>query len=98
MQRSHGARKVVKQVRNSRHFILEIKWENTILLLLIYFLSSKNVSQSLDERELLFELAKDICDELDTRVLTLKILQHVGVLVSADRASLFTVQVSKNDY
>lgn len=53
------------------------------------------MSQSLDEKELLFELAKDICDELDTRTLTLKILQHVGVLVSADRASLFTVQVGK---
>ena len=50
--------------------------------------------QALDEKELLFELAKDICDELDTRTLAHKILQHVGVLTSADRASLFLVQVS----
>lgn len=50
--------------------------------------------QSLEERELLFELAKDICEELETRTLAHKILQNVRVLTSADRASLFLVQVS----
>lgn len=50
---------------------------------------------SMEEKELLFELAKDICDELDSRTLAHKILQHVGVLTSADRASLFLVQGKK---
>jgi len=54
---------------------------------------SREELQALDERELLFELAKDICDELDTRTLAHKILQHVSMLTSADRASLFLVQV-----
>ncbi|XP_035703094.1 dual 3',5'-cyclic-AMP and -GMP phosphodiesterase 11 isoform X2 [Folsomia candida] len=56
---------------------------------------SREELQALDEKELLFELAKDICDELDTRTLAYKILQHVGVLTSADRASLFLVQGKK---
>ncbi|CAG7733848.1 unnamed protein product [Allacma fusca] len=56
---------------------------------------SREELQALDEKELLFELAKDICDELDTRTLAHKILQHVGVLTSADRASLFLVQGKK---
>lgn len=46
----------------------------------------------LDEKELIFELVKDICNELDVRSLCHKILQNVSILLRADRSSLFLVQ------
>ncbi|XP_065332643.1 dual 3',5'-cyclic-AMP and -GMP phosphodiesterase 11 isoform X1 [Cloeon dipterum] len=48
----------------------------------------------LDEKELIFELVKDICNELDVRSLCHKILQNVSMLLRADRGSLFLVQGS----
>ncbi|CAG0919146.1 unnamed protein product [Notodromas monacha] len=52
--------------------------------------------RSLNERELIFELVKDICNELDIQSLCHKILQNVGILTNADRASLFLVQGDKD--
>lgn len=38
---------------------------------------------------------KDICNELEVRVLCHKILQNVSILLDADRGSLFLVQGDK---
>ena len=46
---------------------------------------SRNDVKGLDETELIFELVKDICNDLDTRRLCHKILQNVGPLTNADR-------------
>lgn len=46
---------------------------------------SRNDVQGLNETELIFELVKDICNDLDIRSLCHKILQNVGILTSADR-------------
>ena len=46
---------------------------------------SRNDVKGLDETELIFELVKDICNDLDTRRLCHKILQNVGLLTNADR-------------
>ena len=48
--------------------------------------------QALDEKELIFELVKDICNDLDIKWLCHKILQNVSILTNADRCSLFLVQ------
>merc|ERR1719464_2335284 len=53
---------------------------------------SRTDMQTLDETELIFELVKDICNDLDVRSLCHKILQNVGILTYADRCSLFLVQ------
>ncbi|XP_068140375.1 dual 3',5'-cyclic-AMP and -GMP phosphodiesterase 11 isoform X2 [Drosophila tropicalis] len=53
---------------------------------------SRNELKQLDEKELIFELVKDICNELEVRTLCHKILQNVSVLLNADRGSLFLVQ------
>ncbi|XP_065207520.1 dual 3',5'-cyclic-AMP and -GMP phosphodiesterase 11-like isoform X2 [Planococcus citri] len=53
---------------------------------------SRNELKHLDEKELIFELVKDICNELDVRSLCHKILQNVSTLLHADRSSLFLVQ------
>ncbi|KAG8239558.1 hypothetical protein J437_LFUL018909 [Ladona fulva] len=53
---------------------------------------SRNELQHLDEKELIFELVKDICNDLDVRSLCHKILQNVSMLLRADRGSLFLVQ------
>ena len=54
----------------------------------------KSVSElkALDERELMYELVIDICNDLDVTSLCHKILQNVCLLVNADRCSLFLVQ------
>ncbi|KAH7984332.1 hypothetical protein HPB52_019439 [Rhipicephalus sanguineus] len=52
---------------------------------------SRQELQALNERELIFELVKDICNELDIRLLCHKILQNVTVITDADRCSLFLV-------
>lgn len=44
---------------------------------------------------MIFELVKDICDDLDVRSLCHKILQNVSILINADRCSLFLVQGEK---
>ncbi len=41
--------------------------------------------QGLNETDLIFELVKDICNDLDVRRLCHKILQNVGILTNADR-------------
>ncbi|GIY57385.1 dual 3',5'-cyclic-AMP and -GMP phosphodiesterase 11 [Caerostris darwini] len=53
--------------------------------------------RSLDERELIFELVKDICNDLELRSLCHKILQNVSILTDADRCSLFLVKGEKDD-
>ncbi|XP_030383510.1 dual 3',5'-cyclic-AMP and -GMP phosphodiesterase 11 isoform X2 [Scaptodrosophila lebanonensis] len=53
---------------------------------------SRNELKLLDEKELIFELVKDICNELEVRTLCHKILQNVSILLNADRGSLFLVQ------
>ncbi|XP_070499705.1 dual 3',5'-cyclic-AMP and -GMP phosphodiesterase 11-like isoform X3 [Chironomus tepperi] len=57
---------------------------------------SRNELKHLDEKELIFELVKDICNELDVRSLCHKILQNVSILLNADRGSLFLVQGKNN--
>uniref|UniRef100_T1I6M0 Phosphodiesterase n=1 Tax=Rhodnius prolixus TaxID=13249 RepID=T1I6M0_RHOPR len=49
--------------------------------------------RSLDEKELIFELVKDICNELEVKSLCHKILQNVGTLLNADRGSLFLISL-----
>ena len=56
---------------------------------------SRTELRGLDERQLIFELVKDICNELDVRSLCHKILQNVAILTNADRCSLFLVQGDK---
>ncbi|XP_041982222.1 dual 3',5'-cyclic-AMP and -GMP phosphodiesterase 11-like isoform X2 [Aricia agestis] len=56
---------------------------------------SRHELRQLDEKELIFELVKDICNELEVRVLCHKILQNVSILLDADRGSLFLVQGEK---
>lgn len=56
---------------------------------------SRTELKGLDERELIFELVKDICNDLEIRSLCHKILQNVSILTKADRCSLFLVQGDK---
>ena len=53
----------------------------------------KTVSElkALDERELMYELVMDVCNDLDITSLCYKILKNVGLLMNADRCSLFLV-------
>ncbi|XP_071633561.1 dual 3',5'-cyclic-AMP and -GMP phosphodiesterase 11 isoform X2 [Temnothorax longispinosus] len=53
---------------------------------------SRHELRHLDEKDLIFELVKDICNELEVRSLCHKILQNVSTLLHADRGSLFLVQ------
>ena len=43
------------------------------------------------EVKLIFELVRNICDDLDIRTLLHKILKNIAVLINADRSSLFLV-------
>ena len=52
--------------------------------------------KALDERELMYELVMDICNDLDVTSLCYKILRNVTLLLKADRCSLFLVQKEKN--
>ncbi|KAK2167606.1 hypothetical protein LSH36_26g12023 [Paralvinella palmiformis] len=56
---------------------------------------SRSELKALDERELMYELVMDICRDLDVTSLCHKILQNVGILLNADRCSLFLVQGEK---
>ncbi|XP_055948620.1 dual 3',5'-cyclic-AMP and -GMP phosphodiesterase 11-like isoform X3 [Argiope bruennichi] len=58
---------------------------------------SRQELRALDEQELIFELVKDICNELEIRNLCHKILQNVSILTDADRCSLFLVRGEKGD-
>ncbi|KAG5877393.1 Dual 3', partial [Gonioctena quinquepunctata] len=51
--------------------------------------------KKMDENDLISELVKDICNELEMRALSHKILQNVCVLLDADRGSLFTIEDKK---
>jgi dual 3',5'-cyclic-AMP and -GMP phosphodiesterase 11 len=46
---------------------------------------SRTDMMDFNEPDLVLELVKDICNELDVRTLCHKILQNVGILASADR-------------
>ena len=46
---------------------------------------SRNDVQGLNETDLILELVKDICNDLDIQSLCHKILQNVGILTNADR-------------
>ena len=52
----------------------------------------RNLQKSHDERDLLYELVMDICNDLDVTSLCHKILQNVSILLNADRCSLFLVE------
>lgn len=60
--------------------------------------SRKTVSElkALDEKELMYELVIDICNDLDVTSLCHKILQNVSLLLNADRCSLFLVRGEKD--
>lgn len=51
---------------------------------------------SLFKTEILFQV-KDICNELEVKLLCHKILQNVSMLLNADRGSLFLVQGERAD-
>ena len=53
---------------------------------------SSNISPT-DETELILELVKDICNELDVTSLCHKILQNVGILTDADRLECYDCSV-----
>ena len=53
---------------------------------------SKSELKALDEKELMYELVIDICNDLDVTSLAYKILQNLCILLNADRCSLFLVQ------
>ena len=57
---------------------------------------SRKELEMLDEKQLIFELVKDICNDLDVKSLCHKILQNVSIITNADRCSLFLVKVSSN--
>ncbi|GFS80324.1 dual 3',5'-cyclic-AMP and -GMP phosphodiesterase 11 [Trichonephila clavipes] len=58
---------------------------------------SRQKLRALNERELIFELVKDICNNLEIRSLCQKILQNVSILTDADKGSLFLVRGEKGD-
>ncbi|XP_041363475.1 dual 3',5'-cyclic-AMP and -GMP phosphodiesterase 11-like [Gigantopelta aegis] len=53
---------------------------------------SKSELKALDEKELMYELVIDICNDLDVTSLCYKILLNMCILLNADRTSLFLVQ------
>ncbi len=73
---------------------MKVKRSPNEVLALLFQGSRKSVSElkALDERELMYELVIDICNDLDVTSLCHKILQNVCLLVNADRCSLFLVQ------
>lgn len=55
------------------------------------FRRSRSELKTLDEKELMYEIVIDICNDLDVTSLCHKILQNVCILLNADRCSLFLV-------
>jgi len=49
------------------------------------------------EVKLIFELVKNICNDLDIRTLLHKILKNIAILINADRSSLFLVAGTPDD-
>lgn len=62
------------------------------------FRRSKSELKALDEKELMYELVIDICNDLDVTSLCYKILQNLCILLNADRCSLFLVKGSDEKY
>ncbi|GIY89690.1 dual 3',5'-cyclic-AMP and -GMP phosphodiesterase 11 [Caerostris darwini] len=60
-------------------------------------LTTQQELRALNERELIFELVKDIYNGLDPLSFCLKILQIISILTKADRCSLFLVKGEKGD-
>ena len=54
---------------------------------------SRNDIQGLNETDLILELVKDICNDLDIKSLCHKILQNVGILTNADRYVPFSKMI-----
>lgn len=52
---------------------------------------SRDELKELDEKELMYELVMDICNDLDVTSLCYKILNNCCTLLSADRCSMFLV-------
>ncbi|KAK3798864.1 hypothetical protein RRG08_050243 [Elysia crispata] len=59
---------------------------------------SKSELKALDEKELMYELVIDICNDLDVTSLCYKILQNLCILLNADRCSLFLVKGTSSKY
>ncbi|GFR65902.1 phosphodiesterase [Elysia marginata] len=59
---------------------------------------SKSELKALDEKELMYELVIDICNDLDVTSLCYKILQNLCILLNADRCSLFLVKGTSTKY
>ena len=59
---------------------------------------SKSELKALDEKELMYELVIDICNDLDVTSLCYKILQNLCILLNADRCSLFLVKGTSAKY
>lgn len=55
-------------------------------------------TSEIDENNLLFELVKDIANELNLTTLCHKILQNVLLLIKGDRSSIFLVQENHSGY
>ncbi|KAK3091837.1 hypothetical protein FSP39_023062 [Pinctada imbricata] len=53
--------------------------------------------RALDEKQLMYELVIDICNDLDVTSLCHKILQNVCILLNADRCSLFLVHKRQSE-
>lgn len=56
------------------------------------FSRSRSELKELDEKELMYELVMDICNDLDITSLCYKILSNCCTLLNADRCSMFLVQ------
>lgn len=63
----------------------------------VYPPPASSPSSALDEKQLIFELVKDICNDLEIKSLCHKILQNISTLTNADRCSLFLVKGDKED-
>ncbi|XP_046649494.1 dual 3',5'-cyclic-AMP and -GMP phosphodiesterase 11-like isoform X3 [Daphnia pulicaria] len=88
-------RPLVTNVEGTVTFLTQTTSEETHALInstIKPFRRNRNELKSLDEKEIIFELVKDICNDLDVRSLCHKILQNVSILTKADRCSLFLVQ------
>lgn len=58
---------------------------------------SSLIQQTPDEVNLMLELVKTICNELDIRSICHKILKNISLLTNADRCSLFIVKENANE-
>jgi len=56
-----------------------------------------NQNHVIDERDMIMDLVMDITTELDLATVTHRILQNVGILLNADRCSLFLMKNEGNE-